>query len=457
VTAQVGFIVDLNRCTGCDACRLACAIENRLPPGSSWRSVVSFNDEHLAFLPSFHISLSCNHCRKPACLEGCPASAIVKDADTGLVRILPDRCLGCRYCSWLCPFDALHLGQAGIMEKCTFCAPRLAEQRSPACVTACPANALDFEMDRKEGPEDGPQSGFPRSRMVPAVRFLQLRRPIPLSGPATRSPERARDMRAVARAIPGMLPPSKILLRHEWSLVVFTLALPVLAAWLAASIIGTVALKPSAFIAAGAAAMLLSVSHLGRRSRAPRAIFNLKRSWLSREVLFFSAFFSLAVLFFFTRNGSAGVAALIGGFLAAVSVDALYMKIPQAIMGKEPRSTRVWDVDSASVTLTALYLTCVLAGLTTPLVLIAALKLLLHVRQRSGMPPVLRAARVLFGLIAPAFYALSGSFHLTSTMLLGVVGGEAVDRCRFYMDLRVLTPRMQSILDLRKMANERSE
>jgi len=75
------FHFDPNRCTGCQACELACSIENDLGPDRSWREVVTFNDASAPGIPRFHLSLACNHCSEPACLLGCPAAAYRKDGE----------------------------------------------------------------------------------------------------------------------------------------------------------------------------------------------------------------------------------------------------------------------------------------------------------------------------------------------------------------------------------------
>ena len=73
------FVFDPNRCTGCQACELACSIENQLGPDRSWRSVLTFNERALPGVPLFHLSLACNHCEEPACMHSCPALAYERD------------------------------------------------------------------------------------------------------------------------------------------------------------------------------------------------------------------------------------------------------------------------------------------------------------------------------------------------------------------------------------------
>ena len=82
----VGFTFDQAKCTGCQACILACTIENELAFDQSWRSVYTFNERHHPNLPVQHLSLACNHCEHPACLDACPANAYSINGDTGFVE-----------------------------------------------------------------------------------------------------------------------------------------------------------------------------------------------------------------------------------------------------------------------------------------------------------------------------------------------------------------------------------
>ena len=90
---QLGFVLDLARCTGCAACIIACTTENRPGDGIAWRAVTTFNPRRLPGAPVFHYSLACNHCLEPSCMAGCPADAYTKDAATGAVLIAQNRCI----------------------------------------------------------------------------------------------------------------------------------------------------------------------------------------------------------------------------------------------------------------------------------------------------------------------------------------------------------------------------
>ena len=139
-----GFILDLGRCVGCSACVLACRLANEWPAGVSWRRILTLNLDRHAGGPTYHFSLACHHCERPACLAACPSGAYARRSD-GLVWIDGERCIGCRYCEMACPFGAPSYDHAqGIMTKCHLCRDRIDAGAEPACVAACPTEALRF-------------------------------------------------------------------------------------------------------------------------------------------------------------------------------------------------------------------------------------------------------------------------------------------------------------------------
>lgn len=161
---QLAFYLNESACIGCKVCQVACVDKNDLPVGVKWRRVYDYGGGSWVPLDdvmvpnnvfSYSISVSCMHCQEPLCVDVCPAAAITK-RDDGVVLIDGNKCIGCRYCEWACPYDAPQFNaSAGVMTKCNFCEDLLAKGQNPACVDACVMRCLDFgefdELVKKYG------------------------------------------------------------------------------------------------------------------------------------------------------------------------------------------------------------------------------------------------------------------------------------------------------------------
>ena len=107
---RYAMVVDMRRCIGCQACTVACGVENRVP-AQAWRTVVTVSEVRTArgaamvMLPRL-----CNHCDEPACVPPCPKKATYKTAD-GTVQIDADRCIGCGRCVKACPYGARYIDE----------------------------------------------------------------------------------------------------------------------------------------------------------------------------------------------------------------------------------------------------------------------------------------------------------------------------------------------------------
>ena len=189
--SRYGMAIDLDRCSGCGACTVACAVENNIPPGNpevtertgtTWMKVQEVqNGESFPAAESVFIPMMCQHCANAPCVSVCPQNAVEIDPTTGIVGQIAVRCLGCRYCIAACPYHARYFNwwdpkwpkgmekslnpevaprMRGVVEKCGLCLGRLhtarqtaaADGRStlnkdeyvPACVESCPAKAITF-------------------------------------------------------------------------------------------------------------------------------------------------------------------------------------------------------------------------------------------------------------------------------------------------------------------------
>ncbi|EIT7126721.1 dimethylsulfoxide reductase subunit B [Vibrio parahaemolyticus] len=151
---QLGFFIDSSICSGCKACQVACKDKNQLEVGRRFRRVYEVAGGEFIETPNgafkndvyaYTLSISCNHCDDPVCVKNCPTQAMHKRAGDGIVRVDTDRCVGCGYCSWSCPYGAPQMNiEAGQMSKCDMCIDRLAEGKQPVCVESCPLHAIKF-------------------------------------------------------------------------------------------------------------------------------------------------------------------------------------------------------------------------------------------------------------------------------------------------------------------------
>lgn len=440
---QKGFIFDANQCTGCQACQLACAIENRLEPTIDWRRVHTFNPRHLPGIPTLHNSTACHHCAAPACMEHCPALAYSKDPATGAVTLAPEKCIGCKYCSWACPYDAPQFNErSGLMEKCTLCSHRLADGMEPACVALCPTGALGFEdHDGTSGASSIP--GFTPTEIGPSIRFVPLRseRPVAL---ASRYGDPPAQSGAMAR------PRSRIGLGSEWTLLGFTFCAALLVAWVTAAAIAGTAPPPGILLPAGLAAMAWSTLHLGRKGRAWRAILNLRNSWLSREVLLFPAFLALATAAGFV-NRAGGVtawAAALAGFAALFAMDRVYS------VTRTPGLAR----HSAQVVLTGLLFTAMFASATIATTFVFGVKLALYAFRKARFVRENRPGHASWGW-ARVGIGIGGLFLFADDRapvkiagVLAVVAAELIDRAEYYVELDPPSPGRQMAEELTSAA-----
>jgi Fe-S-cluster-containing dehydrogenase component/DMSO reductase anchor subunit len=442
---QKAFVFDLNRCTGCHACQIACKVENVLD--TSWRHVVTFNESRLPGIPRFSLSLACNHCIDAPCKEKCPALAISKDPKSGVVTIDEKLCMGCKYCQWVCPYDAPTFDASeGVMEKCTFCTHRLKEGLEPACTTSCPTGALRYDdYSREDGRVDVP--GFWRAKIEPAIELIPLRRGMrpPVTHQAEPTESAARAGYSKSRRS------SKVSLLSEWPLLLFTLSASILVALFHSWILADLEVPTIPFATAGAAAMFLSTAHLGKRFRLHRAILNLKGSWVSREVVFFSMFFAGALYCFSVAPDDIVMARAVAavGFITLFAMDKVYQL---------PTNLARSGLHSASVLLTGLYLVGIFTmhpWFVPPLALVKLLLYLLrkrpHLGEKTTLWKVLFAVRIIAGYVVPGvLWVLTGSVHY-ELIVAAILVGEIVDRTEFYLELNFTRPDVLVKSDLDKM------
>ena len=91
------MVIDLQKCTGCGSCTLACKNENNVPDGMFWASHISETKGTFPSVRHDYIPTLCNHCDNAPCVKVCPTSAMHK-IDGGITMHDPNKCIGCRYC-----------------------------------------------------------------------------------------------------------------------------------------------------------------------------------------------------------------------------------------------------------------------------------------------------------------------------------------------------------------------
>jgi Fe-S-cluster-containing dehydrogenase component len=195
--AKWGMVIDLDKCTSCQACVVACQAENNIPNSNPeaaaagrnmhWMEMIPFVEEEYPHTRMRLLPRPCMHCENPPCIKVCPVGATQKSSE-GIVGQISARCIGCRYCTAACPYTVksfnwfkpewpegmerylnpdVTVRYNGVVEKCTFCHHRLQKARDkaryegrelgpndyiPACVQTCPGEAMYF------GDLDNPKS-----------------------------------------------------------------------------------------------------------------------------------------------------------------------------------------------------------------------------------------------------------------------------------------------------------
>lgn len=181
--SQYAIITDLNRCTGCLTCTVACKANNEVPIGNFWIRTLrvgptpkadgsgDFPDVDMYYLP-----VQCQHCASPECVSVCPTGASVKN-DDGTVTIDAETCIGCQSCIPACPYGVRYLNEElNVVQKCTMCAQLVSEGSLPACVQTCGGRArffgdLDEGIESFEGPWHPEEAGTYDEQMAARVRI----------------------------------------------------------------------------------------------------------------------------------------------------------------------------------------------------------------------------------------------------------------------------------------------
>jgi formate dehydrogenase iron-sulfur subunit len=339
---QYAFTVDLDACSGCKACVSACHSLNGLDDEETWREVGLLFGSTAEGPVIQTVTTACHHCLDPACQLGCPVNAYHKDPVTGIVRHLDDQCIGCQYCIFKCPYDVPKYSPArGIVRKCDMCHQRLAVGEAPACVQACPTQAIRISKVSRTEVETRALHplvpGVADSRYTkPATRYV---RETPLPSDLETPPERA------IKREHAHLPLVAMLSLTQWS-VGCLLVLLIQSLWKALTsgvsygsteLAQVLPLPASALLTVIGLLTVLtgigaSLFHLGRPFHAWKAFLGFRTSWLSREIVVFGAYALACVTWSicFLPADSTGVKPLgevVLALLVIVGAAALYCSI----------------------------------------------------------------------------------------------------------------------------------
>ncbi|MEM9587780.1 MAG: DmsC/YnfH family molybdoenzyme membrane anchor subunit [Planctomycetota bacterium] len=295
---QLAFEVDLDACSGCKACVVACHTMNGLEEEESWRRVgtVVADAEAVVSGPAIqHVTTACHHCEDPGCLNGCPVKAYDKDPVTGIVRHLDDQCIGCKYCTMMCPYEVpKYSDRLGIVRKCDMCHQRLSVGEAPACVQSCPNEAIkitvvDVDTTLAIPAEARLAAGAPDSAITRPTTVYKSERlaEIDASVPQDQGVDPvAEDHWPLAGMLVGTQVAVGLILAERCGA---TLALLTGEEYpeMATRVASLVAL------AVAGAGMGAAPLHLGQPLRAWRVFLGLRTSWLSREAIVLGKFMGL--------------------------------------------------------------------------------------------------------------------------------------------------------------------
>ena len=414
MTMKRGFIFDQLLCVNCKACSAACSLENKFPVKA--RNILNYNSELSASVAYSNLSVACNHCEVPVCLDGCPSSAYSRDTSSGAIIIDDTRCIGCKYCIWNCPFDAPQYDiENKVIGKCHFCYSRLNEGMEPACTSACPTGALSFGDLERYDKSDAPE-WYPGNELNPGMRFRKRTGDILKIIPST-----------LFRKELNIVPVEKKGRESEWSLILFSFMSVLSVSMIFLSLITSKLPDKILFISLTVIPGIISLFHLGNWQKAWRAIINIKSSPLSREILAYMLYLILSVAAVTHGMPVLFIAASINGFFLLLFIDAVYVYTSRSLNAY---------FHSGQTFITALIIISFLSGSVLPFLFISSVKIILIIYRYNPQPlnlAVIKFVRLALLIVAGASIVTGISYPDTSIIIILLIG-ELTDRILFYYD-----------------------
>ena len=135
------IVVNLDRCTGCFGCEIACKMENNVALGERWSKVFTVGPVgEYPNMTRYALPTMCQQCKNAPCVNVCPTAASYRDSFTNIVLVDKEKCIGCKYCMMACPYGVRSWNKnERCVEKCTLCGQLTSAGYLPACVKSCAA------------------------------------------------------------------------------------------------------------------------------------------------------------------------------------------------------------------------------------------------------------------------------------------------------------------------------
>jgi DMSO reductase anchor subunit len=236
----------------------------------------------------------------------------------------------------------------------------------------------------------------------------------------------------------------------EWPLILFSLLIAYITGSFIAKVLLPAGISGPFSIILGLIGLGISSIHLGKKFRAPRALLNLRQSWLSREIAFYALFlvFLTCQIIFYPQVKWLAWIAIVFGFITLYALDKVYTVIP---------TIRKQYYHSANALLTAFFFAAMFSEFMFGIIVFGGIKFILYIRQFFNRFEQLHKltilsgiVRVLFGFLFPVIFWIWDITSVLTYSIMLILIAEIIDRCEFYESLKIISPAKQMVIDLEK-------